>query len=114
MYCLKNTYKFGLFAEMIAKIYLQIQFYKIIAMRYRNNFGEIDIIAKIDKTIVFVEVKARKKDQYEILTVNQRKRIKNAASMFIAHNSKYQNYDLRFDLIMIKPYCWPTHLKNAW
>jgi putative endonuclease len=33
--------------------------YAVLARRYRSRFGEIDIIARAGRTLVFVEVKAR-------------------------------------------------------
>ncbi len=53
-------FKFGLFAEKATMLFLWIKGYKIIAWRYKNNLGEIDIIALKGKFIVFIEVKARK------------------------------------------------------
>ena len=49
----------GKLGECIARIYLRLHLYKILEKNFKTNTGEIDIIAKTAKTIVFVEVKFR-------------------------------------------------------
>ena len=49
----------GKLGECIARIYLRLHLYKILEKNFKTNTGEIDIIAKKGKTIVFVEVKFR-------------------------------------------------------
>ena len=56
--------EFGHKAEAIAIRKLKKIGYKIITQNFRTRIGEIDIIAKDGKTIVFVEVKARKTIRY--------------------------------------------------
>lgn len=51
--------KKGDIGEEVAFLYLSKNGYKVLARNYINRFGEIDIIAKKDKTIVFVEVKSQ-------------------------------------------------------
>ena len=43
---------------------LQRRGYAILARRYRTRYGEIDLVADDDGTIVFVEVKARHTQDY--------------------------------------------------
>ena len=50
----------GKFGEDKACKYLKKKGYKIVERNYRLKFAEIDIIAKDEKTYVFVEVKTRK------------------------------------------------------
>ncbi|WP_448379091.1 YraN family protein [Fervidobacterium sp.] len=45
-------------AEELAVQFLKRNGYKIVERNYRTPFGEIDIIAKLGKTYVFVEVKS--------------------------------------------------------
>ena len=74
--------------------------YTILERNYQNRFGEIDIIAKKEKEIVFIEVKYRKTNKfgYGYEAVDRRKILKilKLASYYI-QSKKYQNYKLRFD-----------------
>ena len=54
--------KIGEFAEKIAADFLRAKDYKIVERNYRKPWGEIDIIAKIGDTLVFVEVKANSQE----------------------------------------------------
>ena len=54
--------KAGLWGEVFAARYLREQGYEIIAGNYRCRFGEIDIIARKDGIVGFVEVKTRQED----------------------------------------------------
>lgn len=48
--------------ENVAARYLRNKGFKIILRNFRSELGEIDIIARDGKTLVFVEVKARASD----------------------------------------------------
>lgn len=112
----KKSYKLGLFAESLAAFYLRICFYSIISRRYKSDVGEVDIIARRGKRLVFIEVKARKNkdDAYAAFTLHQQNRIVRAAKLFIAKNPKYNESNIRFDLILICPAFFIKHIKNAW
>jgi len=101
----KKTYQFGYFAEKYAMIFLWIKGYKILKHRYKSSFGEIDIIAKKNNFIIFIEVKARyKKINIEnVLNPHQIQRIKKSAEDFIGKNRKLQNCSRRFDFIEVRP-----------
>ncbi|MFY9590224.1 YraN family protein [Rickettsia endosymbiont of Halotydeus destructor] len=110
-----NKKYFGLLGEYICIIIYKLKFYRILHHRKRYYVGEIDIIALRNKEIVFIEVKARNsKIDDKILSLTQQKRIKNAAGLFLSINSKYSSYNVRFDLIIIRPYKLPVIIKNAW
>ncbi len=106
---------FGLIGEYIAIIIYKLKFYQILHHRKKYYTGEIDIIALRGRQLVFVEVKARRSNVDDrILSTYQQIRIKKSASIFLSANPKYQNYNIRFDLIIIRPYSIPTIIKNAW
>lgn len=50
--------------ERIARDYLRAKGFQIIATNFRCVFGEIDIIAKLNQLLIFVEVKTRSSDRY--------------------------------------------------
>lgn len=110
---LKN-YKFGIFAEYLSCLLLNIKGYKILERRYKIKQGEIDIIAKKGKFICFIEVKARKQKSDEVLTSKQRNRITDAAKHYIVRKECYDNYNYRFDLIIYTPPLILKHIISAW
>ena len=116
----KNSYYSGKFSEFIAKVFLILKGYRIISSRYSairgSQAGEIDIIAKHHRTIVFIEVKKRTSIDLakEVIFSRQQKRIYHSAEIFLAKNKKYQNFDCRFDAICFDKYFRFTHIKNAW
>ncbi len=52
--------KLGNEGEDLAALFLKQQGYKILAQQHRTKFGEIDLVARDGREIVFVEVKTRK------------------------------------------------------
>lgn len=59
-----NKKELGDTGEKIARLYLEKNNYKIIETNFRCKQGEIDIIAKDIKELVFIEVKTRKSIKY--------------------------------------------------
>jgi putative endonuclease len=110
-----KAYKFGLIAEVFARLYLRIKFYKILAKRYKSPFGEIDIIAKKNNQIIFIEVKARENiGLMDFISARQQRRINKSAEYFISSKPKYRNYNIRFDAIIMNRYFWPKHFISYW
>jgi putative endonuclease len=94
----QNSGKYG---ELLAKKYLIKNGYEILTTNYRSRFGEIDIIAKDKKELVFVEVKYSESIENPYLRVdkNKMKRIIKTAYYFL---NDYNDYDsVRFDVISI-------------
>lgn len=77
---------------------------KILARNYQNRFGEIDIIAREDNTLLFIEVKYRKDQSFgyplEAVDLKKRQKIKNMARFFLNENH-YFSMNIRFDCIGI-------------
>jgi len=110
--------RLGIIGELLAALYLILKFYKIIARNYRTRYGEIDIICFKHRTLIFVEVKARRTAKYGVetaVTAAKQRRIFNAAAMYVKNNKAYSSYKIRFDVIAINfsraPYI--KHYKNA-
>ncbi len=108
----------GLIYEKLAICFLKFKLYKILYQRYKSYTGEIDIIAKKNKTIIFIEVKYRKNlnYNYDIVTKRQINRIKRTALLYMVTSKKFSNnkFDMRFDLIIIHSYFLVNHIKNVW
>lgn len=94
----------GDFGEECAAVYLKEKKYKILERNYKNAFGEIDIIAKQKKDIVFIEVKTRKSDKYgspyEAVDYNKQNKIIAAAKLYLSKNKLFDK-NVRFDMVEI-------------
>lgn len=108
-------YQKGLRAEHLAAWYLRFKGYRILALRYKTRLGEIDIVARRGKQLVFVEVKqrtTRARAKESIHTQNQ-ERVRRAAELYLQKYPRYTDHDVRFDAIVFAPGVWPQHLQNA-
>jgi putative endonuclease len=110
----------GLWAEKIAQIFLILKGYSILSTRLKNfkgtKYGEVDIIAKRGRALIFIEVKKRSTldDALYAISQRQQKRIEESVSAFLKFNPTYQNMDIRFDAIIFNRYFRFKHLKDAW
>ena len=99
-----NKRKFGIIGEKIAQGYLINKGYQILYTNFYTKKGEIDIVAKKDEIIIFVEVKTRSNLNYgtPAMAVNfiKKKHLKTASKIFLHKNFLY-GYDVRFDVVEI-------------
>ena len=114
-----NKRKFGIIGEKIAQGYLLNKEYEILETNFYTKRGEIDIIAKKDKCIVFIEVKTRTNLKFgtPAMAVNFSKRnhIRNAAKIFLYING-FNKCDIRFDVVEVyfnEGKCKINHLEGA-
>lgn len=103
-------------AETLAKWWLILHGYAILATRYKRPFGEIDIIARRRQTLVFVEVKQRRTHIAAQTAVPERawQRIARAAEAWHATQRGLPDMDYRFDLIAINAKGIPKHFRDYW
>lgn len=59
-----QTSHFGNLGERFAESLLKRKGYSILKTKFRSRFGEVDIIALKDSTLVFVEVKTRWSEKF--------------------------------------------------
>lgn len=94
----------GSVGEIKAVNYLKSEKYKILEANYRNQIGEIDIIAKKDGYIVFIEVKARETYAFgnpsEAVTKTKQYKIRRTAEGYLK-GKHYYDSPCRFDCIEI-------------
>jgi len=86
----KNKVSFGKKGEDFACSLLKKQGYIVLTKNYRTKFGEIDIIAIDNDTLVFVEVKTRRSTKHGLPeeAVDERKlnKIRKVGEHFIQNN----------------------------
>ncbi len=89
--------------------------YRIVARRWKTPSGEIDIVARRRRALVFVEVKARAHadDAAEAVTERGKRRIVAAAELWLAHNPDDAQREIRFDVMLVTPGKMPQHITNA-
>lgn len=115
-----NHNQSGKLAELLAAMYFIVQGFWVV----RRNFitgrgtgaGEIDLIVRRGKLLVFVEVKKRsdlERAAYAIAPEQQR-RIWRAAENFIKNNPQYSDYNLRFDAFLVGKRLRCSHISDAW
>ncbi|MDD3628742.1 MAG: YraN family protein [Candidatus Humimicrobiaceae bacterium] len=94
----------GRTGEFIAQKYLEEEGYTILERNYRNKYGEIDIIARKNTDLFFIEVKTRTSSEYgdPLEAVNRSKiiKIRKVANFYMIKN-KLSNINPNFDVIAI-------------
>ncbi len=109
------AFRLGLSAESRAAMLLIAKGYRIAARRWKTPFGEIDIVARRRRALVFVEVKARDRadEAAEAVTERTKRRIVAAAELWLAHHPDDNERDIRFDVMLVAPGRMPQHIANA-
>ncbi|HBG47827.1 MAG TPA: YraN family protein [Deltaproteobacteria bacterium] len=100
-----NRIAVGKAGEDEAAGFLERHGYRILERNFRCRYGEIDIIARDGKTIVFVEVKTRGSDRFGPpgASVDGRKQRKmTITSSFYLEGLGHTDPDIRFDVVCIE------------
>lgn len=105
--------RLGRWAETWVSIYFWLRFYRRLHHRYRNPFGEIDLIFSRGTRLIFIEVKFRssadQKDQsFDHIERNmphpaQRKRLIRAAYYYLETHPALTAKICQFDLAIVYP-----------
>ena len=85
---------------------------KILNHRWRWKGGEIDLIAIESDTLLFIEVKTRKRSNWDtdgLLAITSQKQAKilTTAAIFLARHPHLAEYPCRFDVAIVRHQ--PTH-----
>ncbi len=96
---------FGQLAETLAEQLLRNKGYRIIEKNIRLAGGELDLIVEKEGTLVFVEVKARRGDQFGgalyAITTRKKQQIIKLALCYLSHH-RLTNTECRFDAILVE------------
>lgn len=94
----------GALGEELACQFLGMQGYKVLLRNYECALGEIDVIAKEDGALVFIEVKTRSSDELglpaEAITPHKRRQMVKSAAYYL---KRYGIHDVpcRFDVVAV-------------
>ena len=101
---MRNKREIGFEYEKIAGNYLKKQGYEIIEYNFYSRHGEIDIIAKHEGYLVFVEVKYRGNDSkgnpIEAVSIQKQRTISKCA-LYYMKKKGIQDISVRFDVVGI-------------
>lgn len=115
-----NNYSRGKYAEFLARCYMRLHGFGIVAKNYVSGrgttAGEIDFIAKRGNLLVFTEVKQRSSldNAAYAISRNQQQRLIRGAENFIKNHPQYRGCNMRFDAVLIKLPFSIRHIPNAW
>jgi putative endonuclease len=102
----------GQYGEELAALFLREHGYQIVFRNFYSRYGELDIVAKKNHLLSFVEVKTRTGENYgmpaEAITAKKRRHMTYAANFFIQRFGLHQ-MDFRFDVIEVSL----NHLENV-
>lgn len=104
---LKNllTNKRGQWAERLAEDHLVEHGLELVKRNYSFQRGEIDLIMRDNNTLVFVEVRYRKNDQFgggiESIDNKKQKKLQMTAQHYLQNHDRFQDHPCRFDAMII-------------
>jgi putative endonuclease len=109
------AFRLGLSAESRAAMLFIAKGYRIVARRWKTALGEVDIIARRRRDLVFVEVKARAHADMaaEGISARGKRRIIAAAELWLAQHPDDAQCYIRFDVVLVTPRRIPQHIANA-
>lgn len=99
----KYRLRFGKSSENKAVKYLAGQGYKILETNYKNRLGEIDIIAKENGRLCFIEVKSRASAMFgqpkEAVNRHKQYKISQCALIYLKERGLLNRVSVRFDVL---------------
>jgi putative endonuclease len=101
--------------EARAAWFLRAKGWRILAQRVRTPAGEVDLVARKGRLIAFVEVKTRKTAAELDFAIDEHRLSRVAAAAeILTPRFASDGEDIRVDVVLIAPRCWPRHIENAW
>lgn len=99
-----KPYELGKKGELLASKYLEANGYKILKKNYRCPLGEIDLIAKVEGKLIFIEVKTRRSLNYgfpqESITYTKINKIRKVAHFYLKEHN-LNEIECRFDVVSL-------------
>ena len=96
----------GDLGEKIAQKYLKEKGYRILDTNFKRKWGEIDIVAKKKKTIIFVEVKTISKKEFffpeDEIDWKKKKQLRKMTQIYLSENKIPLNCPYQIDIIAVE------------
>lgn len=94
----------GVRGEALAWNFLRKQGYSILEKNYRTRFGEVDVIARKEGILVFLEVKTRRDHRFgfpeESVDWKKRQKLARVAEAYL-QTSRLEHRPARFDILSV-------------
>ena len=95
----------GAAGEAAAERWYRDHGYRILARNWRCREGEIDLVARRARVVVFCEVKARTTDAFgvpaEAVTRTKQQRLRRLAARWLAETPSHGRASIRFDVAAV-------------
>ena len=95
-------HRLGRLGEQLAAQHLERLGYEIVARNHRTRYGEIDLVAADERTLVIVEVKTRRGrgQPWDSLDERKRRQVRRMAVAFLRDvDDRPRRAEIRFDAI---------------
>jgi putative endonuclease len=113
----KCTVQRGREGEERARQYLVEAGWIILSHNFRARRGEIDIIALRGGILAFIEVKTAnrytREDLQHVIGAKKRRSIIETSKLFLAMNRKYNQYRIRYDVMLVQRNACARHMEGA-
>ena len=106
----------GRIGEWLCAMFLRLKGYTVLARNWTCRYGELDIVARRHRTLVFVEVKTRRTPYIlhtDLVSPAQRQRIIRTSGIFLSRYPQFYDFFIRFDVIVLAG-LYPKHIRNVW
>jgi putative endonuclease len=91
--------------EQLAELYLRKRGLSTVAHNYACRSGEIDLVMLHGSTVVFVEVRYRRSNEFggavESITQKKKQRLIRTAEHFLMQNDAFAESTCRFDVVAV-------------
>lgn len=112
-----TTREQGEYTESLACEYLINKGLKLLERNFQCRFGEIDLIMQDKDSLVFVEVRYRRSNNFgsgaESVTANKQSKLIKTASAYLQQHAKLSKYPARFDVVSITGSVETSNIKNV-
>jgi putative endonuclease len=111
-----TTREQGEYTESLACQYLENKGFKLIEKNFNCRVGEIDLIMKDNDSLVFVEVRYRRSNNFgsgaESITANKQSKLIKTAALYLQQHAKLNKYPARFDVVSITGFIETDNIDN--
>jgi len=105
----------GRLAEQLEMLKLRLTGWRILGRRVKTRQGEIDLIARRGRTVVFFEVKWRSSAEALDRAIDHHRLKRVAAAVrAVAHRYVREDDEMRIDVLLAAPGRPTRRIENAW